>query len=275
MFDVLSEEQGSRFSRDGILFPITVLTRAEARRFRDAANQLEDQLGGKPRTVEVRQMHLHFPWAFELATHPRVLDAVADLVGPTVLIWATELFAKHPQDPSVSIAWHRDRPYMGFASGSVVTAWIALEDSTPENGCMRAVPRSRESLDDPGDTPSGSLPAAKQECLPQDKLVSDRAVDIVLPAGAMSLHDPDILHGSGPNLSPQKRIGFVVRFVSAAARPVQGRPRVLRARGHEQCPQFDLIEPRFAAPDQALGGLRLSATEHFDAVLHNLQHARR
>src|ERR671934_2538982 len=119
----LTEAQQRGYHREGLAFPLPVLSPPETRRFRLACDGLEARLGGKPLTVEVRQMHLHFRWAYELATHPRVLDAVEDLLGPDLLVWATELFAKHPRDAAVSIGWHRDRPYMGFA-GETVTAWI-------------------------------------------------------------------------------------------------------------------------------------------------------
>src|SRR5262245_63058693 len=99
----LTLEQIKSYERDGLTFPISVLSAAEARLYRDSCDGLEKCLGGKPRTIEVRQMHLHFRWAFELATHTAVLDAVEDLLGPDVLIWATELFTKHPQDATVSI----------------------------------------------------------------------------------------------------------------------------------------------------------------------------
>src|SRR5262249_50698551 len=151
-------------------------------------------------TIEVRQMHLHFGWAYALATHPRVLDAVEDLLGPDLLVWATELFAKHPHDPAVSIGWHRDRPYMGLDPRRATTARIALGDSTPANGCMRAVPGpGRRENRPPGEGQGGGVDEGE-------------VVDVTLRAGEMSLHDADILHGSGPNRSGQKRVGFVVRF---------------------------------------------------------------
>src|SRR5262245_25953362 len=125
---VLNAEQRRRYERDGIVFPIRVLSREEARKYRRACDELESHPGGKPRTIEVRQMHLHFRWAYDLAAHPRILDAVTDLLGPNLLIWATELFAKHPQDASVAIGWHRDQPYMGFDAANTVTAWVALGD---------------------------------------------------------------------------------------------------------------------------------------------------
>ena len=83
MSKLLTSSQRNTYERDGIVFPIRVLTPEEAAAFRTASDQMETQMGGKPRTVEVRQMHLHLPWAYELATHPRILDAVADLSART------------------------------------------------------------------------------------------------------------------------------------------------------------------------------------------------
>src|SRR5919201_814826 len=123
MTRLLTEEQRRRYHADGVVFPIPVLSAEEVREYRAACEDLEARLGGRPRTVEVRQMHLHFPWAYALATHPRVLDAVEDILGPDLLVWATELFAKHPRDPAVSIGWHRDRAYLGLEGGTTTTAW--------------------------------------------------------------------------------------------------------------------------------------------------------
>src|SRR5688572_3223849 len=110
----LSHEQRQCFREHGVVYPIPVLSAEQAEFYRGQCNRLEADLGGKPRTVEVRQMHLHWAWAYELATQARVLDAVEDLLGPDLLIWATELFAKHPSEGTVSIGWHRDGPYMGL-----------------------------------------------------------------------------------------------------------------------------------------------------------------
>jgi ectoine hydroxylase-related dioxygenase (phytanoyl-CoA dioxygenase family) len=157
----LNETLRRHYQRDGIVFPIPVLSDHEVRAGRAACDDLEARLGGQPRTVEVRQMHLHFPWAYELATHPRILDAVEDVLGPDLLVWATELFAKHPQDAGRSIGWHRDEPYMGFDAAMAATAWVALSDSTVANSCMRAVPG-------PGRHGTGWRPASAGACRPEE-----------------------------------------------------------------------------------------------------------
>ena len=140
MNGTLTADQRRRYEHDGILFPLRVLSSANAQAYRLACDELELLLGGKPRTIEVRQMHLHFSWAYALATHPAILDAVEGLLGPNLLIWATELFAKHAADSTVSVGWHQDVTYMRFDPALTTTAWIALSDSTIENGCMRLSP---------------------------------------------------------------------------------------------------------------------------------------
>ena len=240
----------ARYDRDGLVFPIEVLTPQEAGRYRAACDELEARLGGRPRTVDVRQMHLHFGWACELAMHPRILDAVEAVLGPDLLVWATELFTKHPQDTHIAIGWHRDRHYMEFAPETTITAWIALSESMPHNGCLRA------------------LPGPDRATIERDE---DRAIDVDLRPGEMSLHDADVLHGSGPNRSDTKRVGFVIRYVTPQAQPPTGRPPVLLARGRDPGRRFCLVDrPNEPSLDAALAGMRSSAASHLDALLETL-----
>src|SRR5437868_5558049 len=90
----LSQEMIARFDREGILFPISVLPPPEVTRFRSAFDEWEARLGGKVGKERLHQTHLHFRWAYDLATHPRILDAVEDLLGPNILLWATSVFPK-------------------------------------------------------------------------------------------------------------------------------------------------------------------------------------
>lgn len=263
---LLTPEQRAGFERDGIAFPIPVMSAEEAQVYRAACDRLEADLDGKPRTIEVRQMHLHFPWACRLATHPRVLDAVEDLLGPNLLVWATELFAKHPRDPAVSIGWHRDQPYMGFDAPTPVTAWISLGPSTRENGCMQAILEA-----DRREKCAAGVRAPKAA-----EAAERGAIDVVLRPGEMSLHDAYILHGSNPNLSDRKRVGFVVRFIAPEMRPKHGRPPVLLARGRDEVGHCQIVAPPSEADAvQALAEMKRSAAQHLEAMLENLKVANR
>jgi non-haem Fe2+, alpha-ketoglutarate-dependent halogenase len=257
---LLTQEQRRQYDHDGIVFPIQVLTADEAMQFRDASTDLEIQLGGKPRTVEVRQMHLHYPWAHSLVTHPRVLDAVEDLLGPNLLVWASELFIKHARDAVVAIRWHRDRTYMGFDNATTTSAWIALSNSNAANGCMCAAPGPKRRSN------------AAEDRFAALGFDGQEVVEVVLQAGEMSLHDADILHGSSPNLSNELRMGFVVRYVTPQAQAPQGRPPVILARGHDDCNHFHIVDPPSkASPEHALAAMQESAALHLDMMLQTLK----
>jgi ectoine hydroxylase-related dioxygenase (phytanoyl-CoA dioxygenase family) len=267
--DFLTNEQREDFQKQGIVYPLRVLSQNQADSYRQECDHLEGQLGGKPRTVDVRQMHLHFDWAYRLATESRVLDAVEDLLGPDLLIWATELFAKHPADRAVSIGWHRDRPYMGLDPQRTLTAWIALSRSTVENGCMRFV-RENDRKRDPGGMGDGSRPFNRRKETRQ--FSQKETVPVVLDAGEMSVHDVHVLHGSDPNCGPEKRVGFAIRFTTPHTLPLIDRPPAVLARGTDRFGHFDLREPQFN-DENALAAMRGSARRHLDATLRNLQNA--
>jgi ectoine hydroxylase-related dioxygenase (phytanoyl-CoA dioxygenase family) len=242
-----------------------VLTAEEVQHYRAACDHLEAELGGRPRTVETRQMHLHFRWAFELATHTCVLDAVEELLGPDLLVWATELFTKHPGD-GISVGWHRDEDYTGIDPSRATTAWIALAKSTRENGCLQVVPGSHRW----GERASDCGAAATWKVGPL--AATNQYVNVVLGPGEMSLHNGRLLHGSEPNRSDQKRIGFVVRYVTPSARAGEGRPPVLLARGVDDHGHFQIVPPpQDIDPKRALEQMRQSASSHLDAVLSNLR----
>src|SRR5262249_9383458 len=153
----------------------------------------------------------------------------------------------HAHDGKLSIGWHRDRPYMGFAAELTATAWVALSESTPANGCMCVLPRSRDPLGCALATPGLELPEADIE-------------PVILKPGEMSLHGPEILPGSSANTSGEKRVGFVIRFITPAARPPAGEPPVTLVRGRDTHGHFPLVGP--PSPDveaKALSAMSASA----------------
>src|SRR4030095_4419521 len=96
MGTLLSTEQMQRYVDDGIVFPIRVLTAQDVTRFRCSFEEVEARAGG--RLKYAGHLHLFFRWAYDLATHPKVLDAVEDILGADILVDSTLILSKYPGD---------------------------------------------------------------------------------------------------------------------------------------------------------------------------------
>jgi len=225
------------YERDGVMCPIAVLAPDEVARYRNALDAIVSFCGESKR---FDNLHLFFPWAYGLATHEAVLNAVETILGPDLVIDGTLVFYKPPRDGSYA-SWHQDSVYSGWHLTPSVSAWIALTPSEPANGCMRAIPGSHklgvlehENIQDP------NLLNRRGERLRVD-VDESKAVDIVLRPGEMSLHHTNIVHSSKPNGSAGPRIGFIVRFVTS--RTTNRERQVVQARGNGDCSHLKLAAP--------------------------------
>jgi ectoine hydroxylase-related dioxygenase (phytanoyl-CoA dioxygenase family) len=120
------------------------------------------------------------------------------------------------------VSWHQDSTYWGLDPADVITAWVAFSDSNAENGAMRVIPASHRIDQVPHrDTFSPeNLLSRGQEVMVD---VDDRqAVMMPLRAGEMSLHHVRLIHGSDPNPSDTRRVGFAIRYIPTHVRQVAG-----------------------------------------------------
>lgn len=215
MPDVVPTYQTQHYEQEGFLFPIPVLSEAEVVRYRAAFDAVEAHGGGTLTRLDLG--HLYFRWAYDLATHPALVEAVAAVMGPDLLVQATLIFCKYPGN-NAFVSWHQDSVYLKWHLTPSISAWLALTDSTVQSGCMRVIPGShRQGLQPHVEVQSARNLLRRGEQV-QVAVNEEEAVDMVLRAGQMSLHHNTIIHGSNPNVSEQRRIGFIVRFVTSQLR---------------------------------------------------------
>ena len=233
------------YDRDGILFPIPVLSPEDTAFFRNRFQVWSDAAGGRLDAHDMRYPHLFQGWAYDLATLPAVLDVVESVIGPDILVNSTTMFCKYPNDGSW-VSWHQDGYYLGLSGLSYVTAWVALTDSSMDNGCMKVVRGSHRSgkieHDRSGDlVPNNLLPSGMQVVCEIDQ---KDVCYVVLSPGEMSLHHSNIIHGSNPNLSSRPRLGFAIRYQAPDVRQqVATAPSVL-ARGTDRFGYYPLLKSR-------------------------------
>jgi hypothetical protein len=258
---LLTADAVRRYGEAGYLAPIAVLSRDEAGAIRtqlEAFERVAGPLAGKLR----QKSHLLFTWLNDLIRHERILDAVEDIIGPNILCWGTSFFIKEPRNPAF-VSWHQDSTYWGLEPPDIVTAWIAISDSTVHNGAMRVIPGSHTMAQVPHrDTfRAENLLSRGQEIMVE---VNEAQADtLVLRAGEMSLHHVRLIHGSDPNPSDQRRIGFAIRYLPTHVRQVAGPHdwatlvRGVDAFGNfepEQRPDSDMSEAAQAYHAAVVGG---------------------
>ena len=188
-------------------------------------------------------MHFVYKWVWEIASNPRILDAVEGLLGPNILAWNTNWFSKMPGDKTF-ISWHQDGTYWNLNPPSVVTAWVALTPSQPDNGGLRVIPGThtqpkmpqRETINDDNALSRGQEIAID--------IGDGNIVEVALMPGEMSLHHIWIAHGSKANTGTVPRIGVAIRYVKPeVVQDSPGRPLALLVRGKDTCGNFELLPP--------------------------------
>jgi ectoine hydroxylase-related dioxygenase (phytanoyl-CoA dioxygenase family) len=199
-------------------------------------------MGGPLRGDLRHKTHLLFPFLAELVRRPRILDAIEDVLGPDILCWSSNFFIKEAADPAF-VSWHQDSTYWGLSSPDVATAWVALTPSNDANGAMAVVPGSHKLDQMPHrDTfhRHNLLTRGQEIAVAVDEA---KAVPLNLRPGEMSLHHVRLVHGSPPNPSPDRRIGFAIRYIPTSLYQLEGTDSATLVRGEDRFGHFEL-EPR-------------------------------
>ncbi|MEW6753890.1 MAG: phytanoyl-CoA dioxygenase family protein [Candidatus Latescibacterota bacterium] len=180
------------------------------------------------RHPELRPEQLHHwlmtddPFWVRLVSDDRLLDIAEEYVGADIALFASHYISKPPGEGQ-TVLWHQDGSYWPLEPMEVVTLWLAVDDSTPENGCMRVIPgtqcldlqRMQQERDTPNVLGSQIDPALVDE---------SRAVDVVLYAGDVSVHHPNLIHGSNANTSSRRRCGLTIRYIPTSTRILTDQP---------------------------------------------------
>tara|TARA_R110002096_G_scaffold410842_1_gene610680 strand:+ start:127 stop:954 length:828 start_codon:yes stop_codon:yes gene_type:complete len=233
-----------RFDRDGFVFPLTAMSGAEAADYRAKLEAAEAQHATDPefRKCLRRYPNLLLPFVDEVTRLPAITDAVAEILGPDLLVLDPPFFIKEPRTPHF-VSWHQDLHYWGLEGEDEVTAWVALTPATVENGCMRFVAGSHRQTVEHIDT------HAEQNLLTRGQELAvevdeSEASDVELQAGQFSLHHGRVFHASHANASNDRRIGLAIRYIPARMTQIAGgQMAAMLVRGEDRFGNFRECRP--------------------------------
>jgi hypothetical protein len=249
---ILNQEQFAEYEELGFIHSIPILSEDEVEHYRAEVEKTCRAIGGG--VTRLDGLHFFFRWAWELSTHPRLLDCLEQLVGPDIVLKSTRIFYKHGRSTSY-VGWHQDGVTERLEDSHSPAVFLGLTAATVENGCLRVVPRShrmgllqhevRPVLDafagDRNLTHAQPRSRAREDELSRKVAVvppeAHLPFDVVMRAGEMSIHHPVILHGSNSNSSDEPRIGLSASYSTPEL--FHGTKAGVWARGDGPRDQFD------------------------------------
>jgi ectoine hydroxylase-related dioxygenase (phytanoyl-CoA dioxygenase family) len=213
----LTAGQVEAFNRDGYLTGIRVFDDEEIGEIRSFFDELLARtIAAGENSYSISTAHLRHGRVYDLLTNPRIVSYVKDLLGENLIAWGSHFFCKMPGDGK-RVSWHQDASYWPLTPSKAVTVWLAIDDATVENACMRFIPGSHwfghltYTLTENDDTNVLNQTVAGVEQL-------SAPVDNELRAGEMSIHSDLLVHGSEANASERRRCGLTLRYCAADVR---------------------------------------------------------
>ena len=208
---MLTADEFASFQRNGFIHGFSLCSPDEMESIRrEIEGILQD---GGFSGVATAHRHLDSPLVHQLCAHPAIVERVASILGPELLLWHSRFFDKPPG--SEPILWHQDAQFWPIEPKTCVSAWIAIDRADTTNGCLEVIPGShrREFPHIPCEGTGRFGMKADPAFIDESKKVS-----VELEPGQFVIFDRWLLHGSPANTSAHRRLGLVARIIPADVR---------------------------------------------------------
>ena len=266
---ILKKEQIEQYHDQGFISPIRVISEQEAHSIKQELEMVESEFPEEINAESRNNLHLSFAFLDALAHNEIIVDAMEDLIGPNISLWASVMFIKEPSSKQY-VSWHQDATYMGLDSLNFPTPWVALSPSNKETGCMTMIAGSHKTkIQEHEDT------FAENNILTRGQVIQNvdesKAVDLILEPGEMSIHHGAVIHGSQPNNSNHRRIGFSLQsYMPPNIKQIVGRNIWTHVRGKKREDEDGILldRPKFNM-DPATVEQRRIANENLSEILYN------
>lgn len=214
----LEDDEVRRFHEQGYLGPFRAFSEDEMAKLRAEVERVlaTDAPATQDPTAYVdraHNRHLDEPVVHQLATVPAVVERMKAILGPNLLLWRTNFFAKGPGGKE--IPWHQDVNFWPIEPAVLISAWIAIDPATPENSCVQLIPGSHRHV--VPHIKAGDEMEFEEEADP-NHFDRGRAINMELKPGEFFLFTERTLHHSDANRSDRRRIGLSVRVIPPIAR---------------------------------------------------------
>ena len=253
---VLSKQKTEQYDREGYIVVENLLPAEEVtnlrNRFREYTHgdrphgkirfQLEPGVAnGENKTSVIRDSYRKADGLVEhdelfrrLGTHPNIVDVVEELIGSDLKMFRNALLVKPPKIGSAK-CMHQDSPYWPIEPMSLCSCWFAIDDATPENGCMSVLP----GLHKKGAIPHHTLPEYNDFGIAESDVDLDDLLIVPMTAGSGLFFHSLLPHATAPNHSSNYRRAIALSYMSAKSKYTgKGESPAyfhIRGRSYEDC----------------------------------------
>ncbi|HMR84712.1 MAG TPA: phytanoyl-CoA dioxygenase family protein [Niabella sp.] len=158
----------------------------------------------------------------KLMLDPRIGKMAAELAGVEgIRIWHDQALIKRPWANPTS--WHLDTPFWSFSDRRALSIWVALDDATPENGCLYFMPGSfkETTFENKG---IGKNMDGIFSVYPQFSKAPSFCGN--MKAGSCSFHNGLTIHGAGANMTNGYRRAMTCAYMPEG-NVYNGEPNIL------------------------------------------------
>ncbi len=217
--NLLSRDEVDFFVENGYLGPYAAMSPADMMPIREEIAATVLITDGPNLRRRMQSRHMDQPVVYDLASHPAIINRIAGLIGPDVVVWATNFWLKEPG--SKEIPWHQDINFWPIEPPMNVSAWIAIDEVTEENACVRVIPGSHRHFL-PHTTATAEMAFA--EMADPNAYDASGAISMELKPGEFFLFSERLLHASSANLSDKRRLGLSIRVTLPMVHIFQDEP---------------------------------------------------
>lgn len=217
----LSHAELKRFYTDGYLGPFDAFTPGQMQDFKKDLLAVEKAPSEAYGFVTPRDRHLEMPRMWNYLKSPAITERIAQILGPDLLCWRSQIFYKGPGSPAIQ--WHHASTFMveDYQDPAIfpkdrseifqLTVWIAVDDSTTENGCLRFAAGTHDRMRPIkfGGEEGFYNAAYSLDFKPEEH----RTVEVPCRAGQFIIFTERCVHGSAANTTDRYRIAFNMRVI--------------------------------------------------------------
>jgi len=240
----LRPEQVKQYHEQGYLGPLVACSEDDMANIRQHIDREILNTPGPSPNAPHQCRHMDHRVVYDLCTRPEILDPMASILGPDLLLWAVNFFVKEPGGNE--IPWHQDANYWPIEPPINISAWLAIDPVTTENSCVRLIPGSHKNVIPHVPSSQGM---AFGEMADPHLFNADDAIEMPLRPGEFFLFNERLLHQSHPNRSTLRRFGMSMRVTVPIVRiehdvnPLFPGHAAMLVRGHDTMHFNRLMRP--------------------------------